>query len=140
MDTRLEPFLGTWILDPDLSDYEQGEIPLGGSLKIVARGDEVGFFMKTVEGSGETIEANFSAIADGIDRPMPENPFADTLSLEFQPGPSLNSEAKKGGLSIMSAKRTLDDTGTKLMVEQTVHLLDAGSFTNLAVYVRGLLQ
>ncbi|WP_310618587.1 hypothetical protein [Flexibacterium corallicola] len=136
MDERLIPFLGMWILDPDQSHYEQGEVPLGGSLKIAEKDGEVGFFMKTVEGAGDTLEANFSGIPDGIDRPMPPNSFADTLSLVFDDSHTLTSEAKKNGLVIMSAKRQIDDTGQHLVVEQTVHLLDVGSFTNEAVYVR----
>ncbi|KZL20642.1 hypothetical protein PsAD2_01128 [Pseudovibrio axinellae] len=136
MDERLTPFLGTWILDPDLSRYEQGSVPLGGSLKIIEKGGEIGFFMKTVEGDGETVAANFSGIPDGEDRPMPQNPFADTLSLSLEAGQILTSEAKRGGLTIMVAKRELNENGSELTVYQTVHLLDAGSFTNEAVYVR----
>ncbi|WP_208976282.1 hypothetical protein [Polycladidibacter stylochi] len=140
MDQRLEPFLGTWILDPDQSQYEQGAAPLGGSLRIVAKDEEIGFFMKTVEADGETLEANFSAIADGVDRPMPQNPFADTMSLTLEPGQVLTSEAKRGGLTIMTARRALNESGTELTISQTVHLLDAGSFTNEAVYLRGLIH
>lgn len=136
MDERLTPFLGTWILDPDLSQYEQGGVPLGGSMKILEKNGEVGFFMKTVEDDGETVEANFAGIPDGEDRTMPQNPFADTLNLSLEVGHILTSEAKRGGLTVMVAKRELSDDNTQLTIYQTVHLLDAGSFTNEAVYVR----
>ncbi|OKL43908.1 hypothetical protein [Pseudovibrio exalbescens] len=136
MDDRLKPFLGTWILDPDQSNYEQGAVPLGGSLTIAEKEGEIGFFMKTVEADGETYEANFSGIADGEDRPMPENPFADTLALTFESDRVLTSEAKRGGLTIMSARRELNSAEDRLTVYQTVHVLDSGSFTNEAVYVR----
>ncbi len=136
MDERLRPFLGTWILDPDVSNYEQGSVPWGGSMKILEKDGEIGFFMKTVEGEGETVEANFSGIPDGEDRPMPQNPFADTLSLSLNTDGDLVSEAKRGGLTIMVAKRELNEDGSQLTIYQTVHLLDAGSFTNEAVYVR----
>lgn len=136
MDERIKAYLGTWILDPDISRYEQGTVPLGGRLKIVEKDGEIGFFMKTVEGDGESVEANFAGIPDGHDRPMPENPFADTLSLSLNIDGDLISEAKRGGLTIMEAKRELNEDGSQLTVYQTVHVLDSGSFTNEAVYVR----
>ncbi len=105
-------------------------------MKILEKDGEIGFFMKTVESDGETVEANFSGIPDGEDRPMPQNPFADTLSLSLNTDGDLVSEAKRGGLTIMVAKRELNEDGSQLTIYQTVHLLDAGSFTNEAVYVR----
>ncbi|MTI16807.1 hypothetical protein E1162_06105 [Rhodobacteraceae bacterium RKSG542] len=136
MDERVKPFLGMWILDPDQSRYDQGAAPLGGSMKVAEKDGEIGFFIKTVEADGQTIEANFSGIPDGEDRQMPQNSFADTLSLAFESSSTLTSEAKKNGIVIMTARRELDDEAGTLTIYQTVHLLDVGSFSNEAVYVR----
>ncbi|EAV41964.1 hypothetical protein [Roseibium aggregatum] len=136
IEDKLAPFLGTWILDTEESDFEQGEPPRSATLKIDENFGVAVFTMNQVAADGEVTNDTFEAMPDGPEVRLGKSGLVDAMRLVFQGDRNLISEARRGGLTIMKADRALSDDGRTLTVTQTVHLVDVASYTNVSVYRR----
>ncbi|AMN51571.1 MULTISPECIES: hypothetical protein [Stappiaceae] len=136
IEDKLAPFLGTWILDTEESDFEQGEPPRSATLKIDENFGVAVFTMNQVASDGEVTNDTFEAMPDGPEVRLGKSGLVDAMRLVFQGDRNLISEARRGGLTIMKADRELSDDGRTLTVTQTVHLVDVASYTNVSVYRR----
>ncbi len=136
IEDKLTPFLGTWILDTEESDFEQGEPPRSATLKIDENFGVAVFTMNQVAADGEVTNDTFEAMPDGPEVRLGKSGLVDAMRLVFQGDRNLISEARRGGLTIMKADRALSDDGRTLTVTQTVHLVDVASYTNVSVYRR----
>jgi len=136
IEDKLAPFLGTWILDTEESDFEQGEPPKSATLKIEDRFGVAAFTMNQVSADGEVTNDDFEAVPDGPETKLGKSGLVDAMRLVFQGDRTLVSDARRGGLTIMKAERELSEDGRTLTVTQTVHLVDVASYTNVSVYRR----
>ncbi|MEE4012801.1 hypothetical protein V1T76_12100 [Roseibium sp. FZY0029] len=136
IEDKLAPFLGTWILDTEESDFEQGEPPRSATLKIDENFGVAVFTMNQVAADGEVTNDTFEAMPDGPEVRLGKSGLVDAMRLVFQGDRNLISEARRGGLTIMKADRELSEDGRTLTVTQTVHLVDVASYTNVSVYRR----
>ncbi|WP_299818830.1 hypothetical protein [uncultured Roseibium sp.] len=133
-EDKLAPFLGTWILDAEESDFEQGDPPKSATLKIDDNFGMAVFTMNQVDADGEITNDTFEAMPDGPEVKLGKSGLVDAMRLVFQGDRKLVSEARRGGLTLMKAERELSDDGGTLTITQTVHLVDVASFTNITVY------
>ncbi|TYC69986.1 hypothetical protein FMN63_08695 [Stappia sp. BW2] len=136
IEDKLAPFLGTWILDTEESDFEQGEPPRSATLKIEDNFGVAVFIMNQVAADGEVTNDTFEAMPDGPEVRLGKSGLVDAMRLVFNGDRNLISEARRGGLTIMKADRELSEDGRTLTVTQTVHLVDVASYTNVSVYRR----
>jgi hypothetical protein len=136
IEDKLAPFLGTWILDTEESDFEQGEPPRSATLKIEDNFGVAVFIMNQVAADGEVTNDTFEAMPDGPEVRLGKSGLVDAMRLVFNGDRNLISEARRGGLTIMKADRELSEDGSTLTVTQTVHLVDVASYTNVSVYRR----
>ncbi|MCX2725151.1 hypothetical protein [Roseibium salinum] len=136
IEDKLAPFLGTWILDPDASEFEQGDPPKSATLKIEDNFGVAVFTMNQVSAEGEVTNDSFEAVPDGPEVKLGKSGLVDAMRLVFKDERTLVSEARRGGLTLMKAERELSADGRTLTVTQTVHLVDVASFTNISVYHR----
>ena len=136
MSDKLSPFLGTWILDADESEFDQGEPPKSATLRIEDNFGMARFIMNSVSAEGEVTNDSFEALPDGPEVKLGKSGLVDAMRLVFDGDRNLVSEARRGGLTLMKAERELSEDGTTLTVTQTVHLPDVASFTNTSVYRR----
>jgi len=135
-EDKLGPFLGTWILDTEESDFEQGEPPKSATLKIEDNFGMAIFTMNQVAADGEVTNDTFEAVPDGPEVKLGKSGLVDAMRLVFEGDRNLVSEARRGGLTLMKADRKLSEDGRTLTVTQTVHLVDVASFKNISVYRR----
>ncbi|WP_305989554.1 hypothetical protein [Roseibium sp. MMSF_3544] len=133
-EDKIAPFLGTWILDSDESEFDQGEPPKSATLRIEDNFGMVSFTMNQISAEGEETSDTFEAMPDGPEVKLGKSGLVDAMRLVFQGERNLVSEARRGGLTIMKADRELSEDGRTLTVTQTVHLVDVASFTNTSVY------
>lgn len=136
MSDKIGPFLGTWILDTEASEYQQGEAPKSATLKIEDNFGMAVFTMNQVSADGQVTNDSFSAVPDGPETKLGKSGLVDAMSLRFVGDRNLVSEARKGQLTLMKADRELSEDGRTLTISQTVHLVDVDSFTNTTVYRR----
>ncbi|ADZ68799.1 hypothetical protein [Polymorphum gilvum] len=136
MTDTLAPFLGTWILDVEESDFQHGEPPRSATLRIEDEFGMVRFTMSQVTSDGETVTDSFSALPDGPETPLGKSGLVDAMRLVFQGPRNLVSEARRGGVTLMKADRELSEDGRTLTVTQTVHVPDVASYTNVSLYRR----
>ena len=129
-------FLGDWTLDVATCEYEQGEPPQSGTYRIEASGDEVNIAMDWIDAEGESHHVSFRGRPDGSRMPFNGGPLADALAITAPSQKELNSAAFRDGVELMTATRTLSDDGVRMIIEQTVHLPDGTSPTNVGVYHR----
>lgn len=136
MSDPIAPFLGSWILDTDACDYEQGEPAQSGSYKIEA--DDLGltFHMRWIDAEGQEEAVSFTGQPGTRETALKKSGLADALVLYLETEGGLVSEARRGGTVIMRAVRRLSDNATTLTIEQTVHLPDDSTLTNTMVYRR----
>jgi hypothetical protein len=135
-EDKLAPFTGNWILDPSECDFEQGDPPKSATMRIEDNFGMAVFTMNTVAADGEVTNDNFEAMPDGPEVKLGKSGLVDAMRLVFESDRNLVSEARRGGLTIMKAKRELSADGQTLKVTQTVHLIDVATFTNVSVYHR----
>ncbi|TYC49737.1 hypothetical protein FMN50_23795 [Rhodobacterales bacterium] len=136
IEDKIAPFLGTWILDTEESDFEQGSPPKSATLKIEDNFGMAVFTMNQVDVEGVVTNDTFEAVPDGPEVKLGKSGLVDAMRLVFQSDRNLVSEARRGGLTIMKAERELSEDGRTLTVTQTVHLVDVASFKNISVYRR----
>ncbi|PTW63296.1 hypothetical protein C8N35_1011347 [Breoghania corrubedonensis] len=136
MSDPIEPFLGTWILDVEASDFEQSAPPQAGSCRIDTEGQRLVFHMLALDAKGETTEAELKGVPDGKPVKLEESGLVDAMVLYFRPDGALVSEARRGGAALMTAARKISDDGRTMTITQTVHLPDDTSPIDTAVYRR----
>ncbi len=136
MKDPIPPFLGTWIMDPDESEYDQGDPPKSGTYRIEDDSGLLIFTMNWIDADGTSHSESFSGIPNGKPIRLRESGLVDELVLFFETPRKLVSEARRGGLTIMKAARTLSDDGTSLTIDQVVHVLDDQTFVNTSIYYR----
>lgn len=127
-------FLGQWILDVDLCDYEQGEPPKSGSYRIEQKGDALVFHMSWVDAVDELNNMSFQGKPDGVPEPFDGGPLADALSITSPSEHRLDSFAFRDGEILMVATRRLSEDGLTMTIEQTVNLPDGTSPSNRSIY------
>jgi hypothetical protein len=131
-----KPFLGTWILDVEESDFEQGDPPRSATLRIEDDFGVLTFTMNTVSANGEVTNDSFTAMPDGPPIRLGKSGLADSMRLGFATERNLVSEAQRDGVTLMKAERELSEDGRTLTVTQTVLLPGAVTSRNISVYRR----
>lgn len=133
---QLQPFLGTWELEPAQAQYEAGQPPKSGTYAIAFDGERLHFTVDWVTADDKPMHTAFSAIADGQEHPF-ENPAqADSTCYTLTDAHMLENTASKGGQVIATARRTLSEDGQTMTVTQSGKLPDGKPFSNVAVYVK----
>ncbi|MBA5778491.1 hypothetical protein H2509_15280 [Stappia sp. F7233] len=136
MQDKIRPFLGTWLLDLDDSEFDQSALPRSGSCRIEEEFGLVNIRMSLVESGGDELNVVLSGIPDGPETPMRESGLIDSMVLYFEGSRTLTSQARRNGVPLMTARRTLSDDGHALEIEQTVEVPGQGLVSNTAIYRR----
>jgi len=129
-------FLGTWLLDPNSCNYEQGEPPQADRHHIAEDGGDLIITMDWTDAGGETHHASFRAPLDGSKIAFNGGPLADALQLTTPSSSELSLSAYCNGLELMTATRTFSADGSHLLLLQTVHLPDFTAPTNHGTYYK----
>lgn len=131
-------FLGTWQMQPEQNDYQQGDPPAKGTYTIANNPDGEGYLVSmawtTID--GRDVEMSYTAIPDGIDHPYENPDIADTVSMTRVDENILDSDVKKGGAITAYARRELSSDGQTMTVTQSGPKSDGDWFDNVSVYVR----
>lgn len=133
---RIAPFLGTWILDLDESEFDQSELPQAATCRIEEEFGLVSIRMSILSASGEEIGGEITGVPGAPGARLSESGLADRLLLYFEDEYTLTSEAKRGDLTLMTARRRLSDDGQSLEVEQSVVVPGQGPVINTGIYRR----
>lgn len=127
-------FLGTWRLQPELSEYELGPPPQEGLYRITREGESYIFDITWKTADGQQLETSFSGIPDGKQVPYENPQLADALSFTRVDDLTLDSESFKGGQGIAHARRELIKDGRVMRVTQSGWLPDGAAFSNISYY------
>lgn len=136
MQDKIKPFLGTWLLDLDESEFDQSALPRSGSCRIEEEFGLVSIHMSLVEAEGGALDVVLSGLPDGPETPMRESGLIDSMALYFEGSRTLTSQGKRNGVPLMTARRRLSDDGHTLEIEQTVEVPGQGPVSNTAIYRR----
>lgn len=136
MTDQIAPFLGTWLLDLDDSEFDQSDLPRSGQCRIEEEFGLVTIRMMLVTAEGETVEGEMAAIPGGPGQRLSQSGLADRLLLFFEGDRTLTSEAKRGDEVLMTARRRLSEDGRTLEIEQSVNVPGQGEVVNTAIYRR----
>lgn len=131
-----DPFLGTWELIPDQSDYQLGQPPASGTYRITANETGYTFNIQWTTADGQEMAAAYDAIPDGQQHPYENPAIADAVSLTRVSEKQLDSASFKDGQQIAHAARILANDNQTMTVIQSGQTPDGGSFSNTAVYHR----
>jgi len=133
---RVDPYLGRWILDLDESEFDQGEAPAGGTYEITREGDILSFRVGWTDAEGRVEAVSFAGRADGRSMPLRQSGLADGFRHFLDDEGALVTEASKDGVVLMTARRSLIEGQSMMMIEQTVNVPGTGPVSNSAVYRR----
>ena len=136
-------FLGTWILDPQTCEYEQGDPPTAGAYVIAiheTQTDRVSFEISWTDDSGESHQVEFSGPANGVPFEFSGGDLADQMVITAPSNRELNSSALYNGTERMTAQRQLDETRMAMRVTQVVRFPDGNRVANVGIYRRQVLN
>lgn len=131
----LEPFLGTWRLDPHKSRYEVGRPPLDGAYTLSHNGEHLHFDIEWTAPDGKPQQQAVDAIPDGQEHPY-TGPGVDSVCYTLIDAVTLDSTASHAGQVIAHARRVLQAGGTQMEIVQAGPLPNGGSFANRSLYRR----
>ena len=92
-----DPVAGTWKINIAKSKYIPGPAPQSGTVVIKVENNTESYEADTVDASGSTSHASFSAKFDGTDSPVTGNPDGDTIAIKRLSPTHLTATLKKGG-------------------------------------------
>ena len=130
------PFLGTWVLDLDESEFDQSDLPRAATCRIEEEFGLVTIRHQVVTSDGETVEGEITGVPGGPGERLSESGLADRLTLTLEDERTLTSQATRNGRVLMTAKRMLSQDGTTLEIEQTVVVPGEGEIVNTGFYRR----
>jgi hypothetical protein len=133
---QIAPFLGKWILDLDESEFDQSDLPRAATCTIEEEFGLVTIRMSIISAGGEEIAGEITGVPGKAGQRLSESGLADRLLLFFEDERTLTSEAKRGELTLMSARRRLSEDGHSMEVEQTVAVPGQGPVVNTGMYRR----
>ncbi len=133
-----DSFVGTWRLQPELSEYEYGEPPVDSTYIIAAEVDALSFVIKTVDADGNESEERFTTLPDGVIRPLPEGTsnLGNRFALTRMDATTLDSSLLRNEELAQFVRRELTGDGNTMTVEETGSTPDGESYTNKLVYGR----
>ncbi|GAA6211476.1 hypothetical protein NBRC116602_12170 [Hyphomicrobiales bacterium 4NK60-0047b] len=129
-------FLGEWVLDVQLCDFEQGEVPLAAAYHIHDEGQDLIFDMSWTNQTNETHQMTLRGEPDGELAPFNGGDLVDALSITAVSSHELNSAAAMNGVVLMSVIRRLSPDAQQMAVLQEVKLPTGEISTNKSVYIR----
>lgn len=141
-----DPFLGTWILQADQSDYQFGDPPAAGTYTIAPAADGehdgAGYLvtMAWTDAAGQAHELSYFGIPDGQTHPFaapdPEKSPVDATSMTRVDERTLDSASFKAGKQIAHARRHLAPDGRTMTVTQSGTTPAGKPFANVSTYRR----
>jgi hypothetical protein len=130
-------FLGRWELVPELSLYELGTQPEGGTYTIASRDHVVEVRIRwRMPGEEQDRETSFSAPADGTPQSLAAPGGPDAFTLTRVDRRTLDSAAFREGRAMAYARRVASTDGDLLAVVQEGWSADGARFRNFQVYRR----
>ena len=106
-----DPFLGTWILNVEKSEFDSNHRPKAGTMVVTI--DAEGYYVVKAKGinqkGDEVVERPMRYIPDGVTRPIPDLPGLSAVSTRPAPD-TITTEARRedgsvvgGGTTVISA-------------------------------------
>ncbi len=131
-----ELFLGDWVLETKLCDFEQGEVPLSATYHIHDEGADLIFDMSWTDAENETHQMTLRGQPNGELAPFNGGDLVDALSITVVSRHELNTAAAMKGVVLMSVIRRLFPDAQQMAVMQEVKLPTGEISTNKSIYLR----
>jgi hypothetical protein len=131
-----DPFLGTWVFDPEFAQYEVGQPPRSGTYVIEAADEQLRFTIDWVAADGTEHHLEILATPDGYEYPYNDPQVADAMIYTRIDEHTLDSAAKKGGTIISYARRVINPADDSMQIDQSGVRPDGTAFTNRSLYRR----
>jgi hypothetical protein len=93
-----DPVAGTWKINIAKSKYSPGPAPQSGTVTIKIDNNTESYESDTVDASGNSSHASFTAKFDGTDSPVTGNPDGDSIAIKRMSPTHLSATLKKGGV------------------------------------------
>jgi hypothetical protein len=132
----IEPFLGTWVLDPTESRYEFGTPPQQGQYTLAYAKGTLEVTMDWTDAAGKDFHMVYSAVPDGLDHPYSDSPTVDTICTTLVDARTLDTISKKDGAVLAHGRRILSEDGSRMTVVQSGNKPDGERYENFAVYIK----
>lgn len=130
----IEPFLGTWDLDPGASRYELGTPPQRGMYQLIPDGDAIAVVMDWTDVAGKDFHMLYHMTPDGLDHPYAGSPAVDVVMTTLVDARTLDTFSKKEGSVVATGRRELSADGQTMLVTQGGQTPDGTAFSNVALY------
>ncbi len=111
---QADPFAGTWTLNVAKSKYDPGPAPKSGAVTFSTSGKSVKAIVAGVTDTGEKMQWEYTAAADGKDYPITgNNPNGDTVVLKQLSPNSFETTMKlKGKVTVVNVRTVAADGKT----------------------------
>ena len=126
--------LGTWKLNVAKSSIKSGPAPKEATLRFEQAGKGLKSVQDVVAADGTKSSVSYTAEYNGKDYPLTGSATADTLSLKFGGGNTVQRVDKKAGKVVTTWSRSISADGKTMTVSQKGKSADGKAFSNTWVF------
>lgn len=130
------PFVGTWKLNTEKSNFKPGPGPKSQTRTVTAQGDGAKYSFEGVAADGSTISYSFSTNYDGKESTVTGSgmPGADTIALRRINSHKVEATLKKGGKETGKAEAEVSKDGKVTTVKSKGKTADGKDYDSESVY------
>ena len=134
MPLETDPFLGTWELDPDTLDYQQGRPGRRAIYKIERTAEGLNFSLDCNDADGKRLDIKYGGALDGREQPIPGTDAVLILTRYDQN--NIESTLKRAGKIVDRwTREILPDRSTMRIIQHGLKP-DGTAFRNAGLYRR----
>jgi hypothetical protein len=134
MTSSLDPFLGTWELDPETLDYQHGRPGRRAVYKIEPSPEGLIFVLDADDADGKRMNFTYGGHLDGRDQPLPGTDAV--LVLTRYDENNIESTLKRGGTVVDRWTREILPDRNTMSIVQHGFKPDGTVFRNVGMYRR----
>ena len=134
MDCPTDPFLGTWELDPETLDYQQGRPGRRAVYQIEYSPEGLKFILDADDADGKRMNITYGGHLDGRDQSIPGTDAV--LVLTRYDANNIESTLKRGGKVADRWTREILPDGNTMRIVQHGFKPDGSPFRNTGLYCR----
>ncbi len=132
-----DPFIGTWVMDPQRSRYEAGDLPQSMSIVMTSAGQGIYYRSQTTLSNGSHVSSAYTADYDGsVAMVLGTTGIMAPVSLRRVDDRTVECSYMKGLRVVASSRRVISENGATMTITTVSPGKDGATSTNVAFFAR----
>jgi hypothetical protein len=132
-----DPFVGTWVMDPQRSRYESGDVPRHMVIVMSATGRGIHYRSDTTLSDGNRVSSEYAAEYDGgLAMVVGNAGVMAPVVLKLIDERTIECSYMKGNRVVATSRRIISENGSTMTISTVSQTKDGTTGTNVAVFAR----